>query len=328
MNRRTLFVVLLTLVIVPVPSFGQKTEKPWRVAAVYGGSPSTSGPYRDAFVAGLRERGYEVGRNLVFDIRYADAKPERYPVLVDEILSLKPDVVIAANTPVALEMKRKTSTIPIVLTTSGNPVGDGLVQSLSRPGGNITGNSSQVVELGAKHMEVLAELLPGMRSVALLLDMSETPEQIEAYEKFISSAATARGVALHVHRVTTSEGIRQAFKAMEAQRPDALILTPSARLNSQRREIVQRAGAIRLASISSIEDYAEEGGLVSYGPSWVELNRHAAYFVDRILKGAKPADLPLQQPTKFSLIVNARTAKGLGVRIPQSILARADRIID
>lgn len=295
---------------------------------MYGGSSATSGPYRDAFVTGLKERGYEVGRNLIFDVRYADAKPDRYSGLVDEIVALNPDVLIAANTPVALEMKRRTATIPIVLTTSGDPVGDGLVQSLSRPGGNVTGNSSQVVELGSKHIEVLAELLPALRSVALLQDMSEPPGQLKAYEDLITAAAAAKGIGLQLHRVTGADGIRQAFHAMEARRPEALILMPSARLNSQRHEIVQRAAAIRLPSISFIEDYAEQGGLISYGPSWVELNRRAAYFVDRILKGTKPADLPLQQPTKFSLVVNARTAKALGVTIPKSMLVRADRVIE
>jgi ABC-type uncharacterized transport system substrate-binding protein len=328
MKRRAAVLALWALLGVPLIATGQQVEKRWRVGAVYGGSALASGPYRDAFLMGLKERGYEVGRNLTFEVRYADARPERYSVLVDEILALKPDVLIGANTPVALEMKRKAGSIPIVLTTSGDPVGDGLVQSLARPGGNVTGNSSQVIELGAKHIEVLTELLPSFRRVALFLDQSESAHQTSAYEKLVNAAASAKGVAVDVHRVTEGEGIRKAFQAMQGERPDALILMPSARLNSLRREISQRALAIRLPSISFIEDYVEDGGLLSYGPSWIELNRRAAYFVDRILKGAKPADLPLQQPTKFLLFVNARTAQAIGVAIPKPILLRADRVIE
>lgn len=330
MNRRETLLGLAALSAVgaPFPALAQKRERTWRVGVVYGGSSLTSGPYREAFLAGMKERGYEVGRNLIFDARYADAKPERYAPLVDEILTLKPDVLIGSNTPVALEMKRKTATVPIVLATAGDPVGDGLVQSLARPGGNVTGNSSQVVELGAKHIEVLTDLLPEMRRVVLLLDASESRQQIQAYQKHIGAATATKGLALDVHQVTGIDELRQAFRRIEGQRADALVLMPSARLNSLRREISQSAAAIRLPSISFIADYPEEGGLMSYGPSWVDLNRRAAYFVERILNGAKPGDLPIQQPTKFDLVINARIARVLGIIIPQSLLLRADRVIE
>lgn len=333
MNRRSALLALLALAVFafgsqPFATLAQPAQRPWRVGVVYGGSPLTSGPYQEAFLSGMKERGYEIGRNLVFDVRYADAKPERYPALVDEILALRPDVLIGASSPVALQMKAKTSTIPIVLSTAGDPVGDGLVQSLARPGGNVTGNSSQVVELGAKHIDVLAELLPRMRRVVLYLDLSEPPRQIEAYDRFVRSAAAARGLLLEVERVAGREDIRRSFQRMEANLPDALMLMPSARLNSMRREISQAAAHARLPSISFIEDYAQDGGLLSYGPSWIELNRRVAYFVDRIFKGARAGELPIEQPTKFSLVINAKTARSLGVEIPKAMLLRADRVIE
>jgi putative ABC transport system substrate-binding protein len=225
-------------------------------------------------------------------------------------------------------MKAKTTTIPIVLGYVGDPVGDGLVQSLARPGGNVTGNSLQLFELGAKQIELMTEALPRLRRVAVLTDLSQKKAARERYEQVASEGAAAKGLSLEVHRVDGAEAVRQAFRKLEAQRADALLINPSPPLNVLRPEICKRAANIRLPTVGFSDEWARDGALLSFGPSWVEAYRRAAYFVDRILKGAKPADLPIEQPTKFSLVVNARIAKTLGIKIPQSTLLRADRVIE
>jgi putative ABC transport system substrate-binding protein len=276
----------------------------------------------------MKEHGYDVGRNLIVDSRYAEGDAARYPALVDEVIALKPDVLIGANTDVAIVMKSRTTSIPIVLGTTYDPVGAGLAQSLARPGGNVTGTSLQIDELSAKHIEMMAEVLPRMRRVALLIDVSAPQALAERYERLANTTAAARGLALQVHRVDSLEEIREAFRLLEVRRADALLVGPSPRFNALRREISQSAANIRLPSIGFVEEYAQDGGLMSYGASFVEALRRAAYYVDRILKGAKPSDLPIEQPTKFFLVINARTAKALGIRIPASILQPADRVIE
>jgi len=330
MNRRDTVSALFALGAAGVPftSLAQRKVKLWRVGAVYSATRPITKPNEEAFLAGMKDYGYEVGRNLIFDTRYADGNPARYPALVGEIMALKPDVLIGGNTPVAIDMKSKTATIPIVLATSGDPVGDGLVQSLARPGGNVTGNSLQIVELGAKHIEIMAELLPRMRRVALLLDASGAQRQHESFERLARAAAAAKGFVLETHTVDSLEAIRHVIRLLETQRTDALLIYLSPRFSTLRREIADSAASSRLPSIGFLEQYAQDGGLVSYGPSFMEGHRRVAYFVDRILKGAKPADLPVEQPTKFSLVINARTAKALDIKIPQSILLRAERVIE
>jgi len=225
-------------------------------------------------------------------------------------------------------MKSRTTTIPIVTGATGDPVASGLAQSLARPGGNVTGMSVQLDELGVKHIEMMAEVLPRMRRVALLMDMSVVKPNRERYERLANTAAAAKGLSLQVHRIDSLEEIREAFGLLETQRADALLIAPSPRLNNFRREISQSAANIRLPSIGFGDEYAQDGGLMSYGPSLVESLRRTAYFVDRILKGAKPSDLPIEQPTKFLLVINRKTANALGIKIPNAILARADRVIE
>jgi len=330
MNRRGTLCALIALggASLPLVAYPQPAQKLWRVGNVNGVSAPVAKPYEDAFLAGMKERGYVVGRNLIFDTRYADGDPTRYQMLLDEVLALKPDVLIGANTAVALLMKSRTSTIPIVLATSGDPVGDGLVQSLARPGGNVTGVSLQLSEIGAKHIELMGELLPRMRRVALLMDPSGSKVQNEQYETLATVAAAAKGYSTQIHRIHSRADIREAFLRMDAQRPDALVLFLSPRLNTFRREISQQAIALRLPSIAHQDGFAQDGGLMSFGPSFVEGWRRVPYFVDRILKGTKPADLPIEQPTKFTLLINAKTAKAIDLAVPGSILLRADRVIE
>ena len=330
MNRRDTARAWFALVAAHAPfaSLAQQRQRPWRVGVVWAGTRLSSKANGEAFLAGMKDHGYELGRNLIVDARYAEGDAARNRVIVDEVIALEPDVLVGANTVAALAMKSATSSIPIVMGTSGDPVGDGLVQSLARPGGNVTGNSLQVVELGAKHIEILVDLLPHMRRVALLMDRSGVRLQHDSYERLASASATAKGLALEVHRADNLEEIRQALRLMQAQRADAVAIYLSPRFNAMRPEIAQSAANARLPSIAFDDQYAQDGGLMSYGPSFIEAMRRAAYFVDRILKGAKPADLPIEQPTKFTLVINARTAKALGIKIPGLILLRADRVIE
>jgi ABC-type uncharacterized transport system substrate-binding protein len=330
MNRRqtALAIVALGAAGVPFASLAQKKERVWRVGHVAGVTRSLAKSYEIAFLAGMKDHGYDVGRNLAFDSRYAEGNPARYPAFIDEIIALRPDVLVSGNTSLAIEMKSRAGTIPIVLATSGDAVGSGLAQSLARPGENITGLSLQLHELGAKHIEMMTEILPRMRRVALLMDLSQPKSLSEQYERNANSAAVAKGLALDIHRVNSLEEIRETFRILNAQRVDALLINPSPRFNNWRVEIGRSAEIIRLPSIAFEEGYAQDGGLMSYGPNFVEAYRRAADFVNRIFKGAKPADLPIEQPTKFSLVINAKTAKVLGVTIPQSILLRADRVIE
>ena len=306
----------------------QQKQKMWRVGYFSSGSRHAGGSINDAFLAGMRDYGYEVGRNLIVDARYAEGDPSRYPALADELIALKPDVLLVSSTGNAIVMKARTKTIPIVLGSAGDPVGSGLVESLARPGGNVTGNSLQLVELGAKQIELMAQVLPNMRRVAVLTDLSQAKSASDQYERIANTTAAAKGLLLEVHRVDSAESVRREFRKLETRRAEALLINPSPPLNVLRPQICRSAANIRLATVGFSDEWARDGALMSFGPSWVAAYRRAAYFVDRILKGAKPGDLPIEQPTKFELVVNARTAKALGVKIPQSILLRADRVIE
>ncbi len=330
MNRRNALIAFAVLGIssLPYSSLAQQKDRRWRVGFFLSGSRRTGGANEDAFLAGMKERGYEVGRNLIVDTRYAEGDPARYPAIAEELIALRPDVLLISSTGNAIVTKGKTTTIPIVLGSVGDPVGEGLAQSLARPGGNVTGNSLQIFELGAKQIELMIEVLPRMRRVALLSDLSQVKSARERYEKIAHTTAGAKGLALEVHDVDGPETVRQAFRTLEKRPADALLISPSPPFNVLRPEICQSAAKLRLPLIGFSEEWPQDGALMSFSPSWVEAYRRAAYFVDRILKGAKPADLPIEQPTKFSLVLNAKVAKALGIKFPQSVLLRADRVIE
>lgn len=330
MNRRDTVLAVLALGAsgLPPASFAQQQKRLWRVGIVSLATKLLAKPYLDAFLAGMEEHGYSVGRNLIFDARFADGEPTRYLALAEEIIAVKPDVLLGSNAGVALAMKSRTTTIPIVLCTVSDAVGTGLAQSLARSGGNVTGLSLQLHELSAKHIEVLAEILPQTRTIALLTDATQPWALSEAYERLASAAAAAKGITVNVHRVGALNEMRRTFRLPELEKAHALLLNPSPRFHAIRREILQSAATIRLPSIGWSEELAESGGLVSYGPSFAHAYRRVAYFADRIFKGAKPSDLPIEQPTKFLLVINAKIAKALGIRIPQSVLLRADRVIE
>lgn len=330
MNRRDTVFALLALgaATAPLAAFAQEKGRVWRIGAVFTGTKSGSQLNQDAFFAGMKEHGYEVGRNFVYDVRYADGDPARVPALVDEVIVLKPDVLMGTSTGIAIEMKRKTATLPIVTGTTSDPVGSGLAQSLARPGGNVTGMAVQIHELSAKHIELMAEALPGMRRVAVLTHLAGEKHLWERYEELARTSAAAKSVTVEAHRVKSLDEIRQVFRALETRRVDALLVTPSPSINTLRREVVESAAKIRLPNIGFEDGWARDGGLMSYGPNFAEAHRRAAYFVDRIFKGAKPGELPIEQPTVFSFHVNARVAKTLGIKIPGPILLRADRVIE
>ncbi|MFZ2652695.1 MAG: ABC transporter substrate-binding protein [Burkholderiaceae bacterium] len=329
-DRRRLFVTLAaaSLSCAQTAGLAQPNRKLWRVGYFSSASRPASGAIDEEFLAGMKDLGYEVGRNLIVDWRYAEGDAARYPALADELIALQPDVLLVSSTGNIIVMKSKTTTIPIVMGSPGDPVADGIVQSLARPGGNITGNSLQLTELSAKQIEMMGEVLPRMRRVVLLIDSSQVSTANERVEQLARAAASLRRVSLDAHRIDSPEAVRQAFRKLKTQRADALLLSPTPRFNVLRPEICQSAMNIRLAVIGFSDEWAEDGALMSFGPNWDAAYRRAAYFVDRIFKGAKPADLPVEQPTRFSMVINAKTARALGITFPGITLLRADRVIE
>jgi len=281
-------------------------------------------PHLEAFKQGLRERGYLEGKNILLEYRYADGKEDRLRELAAELVRLKVDVIVVTADVSAQAAQDVTKTIPIVMTT-GDPVSWGLAESLARPRGNVTGLTVLLAVLSGKRIEILSETLPKMTRVAALW----SPREKVATGVFQETKAAAQGFSLQLksYEVNTIEDIEQAFTEMTKVRPNALVvlLTPLVTLHSKR--IVELALQQHLAGIYPTRQFAEEGGLMAYGPLIGDLYRRAATYVDKILKGAKPAELPVEQPTKFELVINLKTAKQIGLTIPPNVLARADRVI-
>ena len=281
-------------------------------------------PHLEAFKQGLRERGYLEGKNILLEYRYADGKEDRLRELAAELVRLRVDVIVVTADVSAQAAQEVTKTIPIVMTT-GDPVSWGLAESLARPRGNVTGLTVLLADLSGKRIEILTETLPKMTRVAALW----SPREKVATGVFQETKAAAQGFSLQLksYEVNTIEDIEQAFTEMTKVRPNALVvlLTPLVTLHSKR--IVELALQQHLAGIYPTRQFAEEGGLMAYGPLIGDLYRRAATYVDKILKGAKPAELPVEQPTKFELVINLKTAKQIGLTIPPNVLARADRVI-
>ena len=282
-----------------------------------------------AFSQGLRELGYVEGTSIVVEYRGAAGKIERLPDVAGELVRLDVDVIVAPNTPAARAVQQVTTSVPIVVPVMGDPVGDGLVASLGHPGGNITGLTFLGPELLPKRLALLKEALPTVSRVAGLWHPGAYGEPtMKSMMKETEAAALALGVHLQLVAVQGPHEFDQAFSTIAAERADALIVFPSPMLFNERKRIVDLAVKHRLPSISMAREFVQLGGLMSYGASIVDLQRRAAAYVDKILKGAKPADLPVQQPTKFELVINLKTAQALGLTIPQSILLRADEVIE
>jgi ABC-type uncharacterized transport system substrate-binding protein len=304
------------------PAKGQQAGKAPRIGVLFIGGRSQ--PHLAAFKQGLRERGYTEGKNITFEYRYAEGKEDRLPVLAAELVQLKVDVIVVTADVSAHAAQQATKTIPIVVTT-GDPVAWGLAESLAKPGSNVTGLSVLLADLSGKRVEILRETLPKLTRLATLWNPAErvgTPVFKET-----SVAAQALSLQLHSFEVQTTQDIEKAFVEIPKVRPNALlvILSPLVTLHSKR--IVEMALRQHLPGMYPTRQFAEEGGLMAYGPLIGDLYRRAANYVDKILKGAKPAELPVEQPTKFEFVINLKAAKQIGLTIPPNVLARADKVI-
>jgi putative ABC transport system substrate-binding protein len=303
----------------------QQPKKAARIGYLTVASLSSNAPRVEAFRQGLHELGYVEGKNIVIEWRSAEGKFERRGELVAEVVRLKVDVIVTSGPTMTRTAKEATVTIPIVMAQDTDPVGNGFVASLARPGGNITGLSVLSPELSGKQLELLKEIIPKLSRVAVLGNSNE-PANLKTLKE-IELAAGAFGVQLQSLDVLRPKEIATAFRAATMAHADALVVLPSAILTDHRTEIASLAIKSRLPAIYFSQAFLEAGGLVSYGTNLNDLSRRAAIYVDRILKGAKPADLPVEQPTKFELVINLQAAKQIGLSIPPNVLARADKVI-
>jgi putative ABC transport system substrate-binding protein len=296
-----------------------------RVGLGFQVAKSVAKPLEDAFVAGLRDHGHVAGKNLVIDVRYADGDTSKLPAIADELIALKPDV-LAGFESIARVMKARTSTIPIVLTNSTDPVGVGLAQSLGRPGGNVTGISSQYADLPPKTIEILREILPRLSRVGLLLESAYPGSK--AIEDSARTGARKAGATLVPYYLGNLAELEKAFVDMEKARPDALLVGGGGVISNLWGLIVANCQRLKIPFSTGPGVSGEAGALFLFGPSLLQAYRDAARYVDKILKGAKPSDLPIEQPTKFELVINIKTARALGLKIPQAVMLRADRVIE
>jgi putative tryptophan/tyrosine transport system substrate-binding protein len=325
--RRREFIALLGGAVVawPVGASAQQAGKVYRVGVLSaGGAPPPE--LRAVLPDALRELGWIEGKNIVIERRYAEDQLDRLPELAAELVRLKVDVIVATGTLAPLAAKRATTTIPIVMSTAGDPLGSGLVSTLARPGGNVTGLSLMVPDVGAKRLELLKELLPHVSRVAVIWNVANPYPGLVFKET--QRAAETLQIQLHSVEVRGPGDFDDAFGNMTRERPEALITIEDPLTLDVRKRIVDFSAKHQLPQIHGLREFVQVGGLLSYGASLTDLTRRAAGYVDKIIRGAKPADLPVQQPTKFELVINLKTAKALGLTIPPSLLARADEVIE
>jgi putative ABC transport system substrate-binding protein len=325
--RRVLVGVALGLLLAPLAAVAQPGGRTYRIAYLGNSSPTLEADLVGAFRVGLHELGYVEGQNIVIDFRWAEGRYDRFPAFAAEAVRLNADVIVTAGTPGALAAKRATSTIPIVLAVIADPVSVGIVPSLARPGGNITGSATMLHELAGKRLDLLRALVPGVSRAAVIWNPSN-PANASLIRELQAAAARSR---LAIEPMVDGGGERElakGFAAIVAARPEALVVEPDRALLAHRATIVAFAARQKLPTVYPYREYVEAGGLVSYAPNFPAMFRRAASFVDRILKGARPGDLPVEQPTTFELTVNVKTAKALGVTVPPSVLLQADRVIE
>src|SRR5262247_2130432 len=325
--RRTVFAVALnlSLALAPLAAEAQQAGKVPRVGFLTAFSSNDIPLWREGFPQGLRDLGYREGQSLVIEYRYADGHPDRLPALANELVGLKLDVIAAETTPASLALRQATGAIPIVMTIVSDPTKSGLVASLARPEGNITGMSLQLPELSAKRLQLLREITPTLTRVGVLWNSTSpiTSPQFAATE----AAAQSLGIKLEKLAVEGPNDFNRAFQTATQSRTGAVYLLDDFLLTRHISQIATLALKNRLPAITGISGFAEAGGLATYGPNFPAISRRAAIYVDRILKGSKPGDLPIEQPTSFELVVNLKTAKALGLTIPQPLLLRADHVI-
>jgi putative tryptophan/tyrosine transport system substrate-binding protein len=321
-------VLSILFVVVPLAvAFIADAQQPKKVPHIghLSAGPGSDPARQEAFRQGLRELGYAEGKNIVIEWRFGEGKFERVPALAAELVRLKVNVIVTSGPAATRPAKEATSTIPIVMAQDNDPVENGFVASLARPGGNITGLSTLSPQLSGKRLELLKEILPPLSRVAVFVNSTEPGNAQNLRET--DHAAGALGVKLQYLDVRSPKDIETAFREASKARADAVLMLPNAVHFSQRKHIAELAIKRRLPVIYGRPEYVEAGGLMNYGVSFADLDRRAATYVDKILKGAKPADLPVEQPTKFELVINLKTAKQIGLTIPPNVLARADKVI-
>ena len=300
--------------------------KRYIVGLLSAGGGGVQAALNSAFIDGLREWGWFEGKNVVFENRNAEDRLERLPELAADLVRLKVDVIVAAGTLAPLAAKRATATIPIVMTAAGDPLGSGLVASLARPGGNVTGMSLMAPDLGAKRLELLKEVLPRLSRVAVLWN-ADNPYSALVFKE-TKTGGQILGIEVQPLDVRTPDDFDGTFEVARRQRPDALITVEDPLTVDQRKRIADFALGQQLPSLHGVREFVAAGGLMSYGASLADLFRRAAGYVDKVLRGAQPADLPVQQPTKFEFVINLKTASALGLQIPDKLVALADEVIE
>ena len=317
--------LLATVFLTTVSAQAQQARKVPRVGYLTISTPFAQAPYTKAFLQGLRDLGYIEGKTITIDYRYAEEKPERQLEFAAELVRLKVDVILTSGATSTRAAKEATNTIPIVMAQDPDPVANGHVASLARPGGNITGLSSIAPELGGKRLELLREVVPRLSRVAVL-GTSTNPANAQQLKETELAVETMK-LRVQYLDILAPKDIEAAFRAATKERADALLLLSGPVFISQRKQIGELAVKSHLPAIYYRTEFAEDGGLISYSPSITDLYRRAATYVDKILKGAKPADLPVEQPMKFELVINLKAAKQIGLTIPPNVLARADKVI-
>jgi ABC-type uncharacterized transport system substrate-binding protein len=323
MNRRD-FIFALGGATAVWPLAARAQQTPPMIGFLGPASASAMSAWTAAFVQRLRELGWIESRTIRIEYRWGDGRADRLPEIAAEFVRLKVDVIVTTGTPVPV-LKEATSTIPIVFTIANDPVGGGLVGSLSRPGGNVTGLSQLAADLGGKRLELLREVIPDLRRLATLSNVGNAATASEMIQ--VSEAARTLGLEVVNSEIRRSEDITSAIESLKG-RADAIYVQADPLMNTNRVRISTLALGARLPTLGGIREYVEAGGLMSYGPNFPDLFRRAAEYVDKILRGAKPSDLPVEQPTRFDLVVNLTTAKALGLKVPEAFLVRADEVIE
>jgi putative ABC transport system substrate-binding protein len=326
---RIAFLVALALEVLVAPAavVAQQVEKVARICFLEAGSATTNQSFLDAFRRGLSELGYTEGRNVVIEQRWADGRNDRFPALLSELITAKCDVIVQASTPGAAAAKAATTTIPIVFVGVADPVGSGLIASLARPGGNLTGVTlGEDLGLDGKRLELLREAIPKVSRIGVL--WNPTAQALNSRVKVSHTAGAALGLAMVPFEARQVGDFDKAFAAMKKARVDALLVLTDPLMLRHRKEIVGLAAHTQIPAVYGFTEFVRTGGLMAYSTQIPALFRGAALYVDKILKGAKPGDLPVEQPTKFELVINMRTAKTLGLTIPPSLLVRADQLLE
>jgi putative ABC transport system substrate-binding protein len=325
-SRACALVLALGLLAVPLALQAQPATKVYRIGFLGSASASTNPHLLQAFRQGLRELGWFEGQNIVIEYRWAEGRLGRLTDLAADLVRLNVDVIVSAGTPGPLAAKHATRTIPIVMPAAGDPVASGLVASLARPGGNVTGLSLMVPELGGKRLQLLKEVMPGLSRVGILWNPQSLYPRLVVRET--EMVAPALGVRLESLEVRVPEDFERAFEAAILRQVDALITVEDSLTLTHRTRIVDFAAKSRLPAIYGLREFVDAGGLMTHGADLQDLFRRSATYVHRILKGARPADLPIEQPAKFELIINLKTARTLGLSIPPSLLLRADQVLE